>query len=495
METIPESGGLDAHPLPRLLLELRRSRFAGALVLTRERTEKRILFQEGTPVFAESNVPSESLGVQLMDAGILTRDDHVRVSELVQERGCREGAALLELGLLGPKDLFLALKEQVRRRLIDCFGWATGEFRLEPGEGDGDDVQPLRIDSFQLVQDGLARHWPPDRLLQGLASRMDRYPSPGAGLESLLRRLGDEDGVVAFLEGVDGSESLGSLLERATTPAVLAVAWIADAAGAFEWQDTRSGGDADEQKPEPNFEISFEDVDAGQDEAATGEARRARESRAGTGAGVAKLRREVEERHAQLSELDFYGVLGIEREANPGAIKRAYFATAKRYHPDALASLGLEDLRPQATALFARVAKAYATLSDPEARRNYDAELDGHVAADADRLANAEALFRKGEIMLRAGDFRGSLQFLEPAVRLWPEDAAYQSALGWALFKKTPPDNQQAREHLEKAVSLTERDATAHLRLSVVLRDMGDAEAADHHAGRAKQLDPKVTAR
>ena len=210
---------------------------------------------------------------------------------------------------------------------------------------------------------------------------------------------------------------------------------------------------------------------------------------------MAKIRREVEERHAQLSDLDFYGVLGLEREANPGAIKRAYFAAAKRYHPDALASLGLEDLRTQATALFARVAKAYATLSDPEARRNYDAELDGHVAADADRLANAEALFRKGEIMLRAGDFRGSLQFLEPAVQLWPEDAAYQSALGWALFKKTPPDSDRAAEHLEKAVSLAERDATAHLRLSVVLRDLGDTDSADRQAGRAKQIDPKVTAR
>jgi tetratricopeptide (TPR) repeat protein len=493
MERIPESGGLDAHPLPRLLLELRRSRFAGALVLTRERTEKRFLFQEGTPVFAESNVPSESLGVQLMDAGTLTRDDHARVSQLVQERGCREGAALLELGLLGPKDLFLALKEQVRRRLLDCFGWATGQFRLEPGEDGVDDVQPLRIDPLQLVQDGLARHWPPDRLLQGLAPRMDRYPSPGTGFDGLLRRLGDEDGVVDFLGEIDGSESLGSLLERATTPAVLAVTWIVDAAGALEWQDTASSADGDEQKPEPRFEIAFEDVAAGRDEAASGEAQTARESRAG--AGAAKLRREVEERHAQLADLDFYGVLDIEREANAGAIKRAYFATAKRYHPDALASLGLEDLRRQATALFARVAKAYATLSDPEARRNYDAELDGHVAADADRLANAEALFRKGEIMLRAGDFRGALQFLEPAVRLWPEDGAYQSALGWALFKKTPPDNDQAREHLEKAVSLAERDATAHLRLSVVLRDMGEAEAADGHASRAKQLDPKVTAR
>jgi tetratricopeptide (TPR) repeat protein len=152
-------------------------------------------------------------------------------------------------------------------------------------------------------------------------------------------------------------------------------------------------------------------------------------------------------------------------------------------------------VRAEATALFARIARAYATLSDPESRSEYNAGLDGNATADADRIANAEALYRKGDILLKAGDFAGALAFLQPAVELWPEDPAYRSSLGWALFKKTPPDRDAAREHLERSVELDDRDARAHYRLGLVLREAGDKEAGEEHLATAKKIDPKVTGR
>ena len=38
----------------------------------------------------------------------------------MEQRGCREGTALLALELIDPKGLFLALKEQVRRQIVEC---------------------------------------------------------------------------------------------------------------------------------------------------------------------------------------------------------------------------------------------------------------------------------------------------------------------------------------------------------------------------------------
>ena len=96
MVAIPEQGRLEEIPLPRLLLDLHRARFEGSLELRRERMQKTFLFQEGVPVFAESNLASETLGVQLMDAGRLSREDHARVSQHVAERRCKEGKALLD---------------------------------------------------------------------------------------------------------------------------------------------------------------------------------------------------------------------------------------------------------------------------------------------------------------------------------------------------------------------------------------------------------------
>jgi tetratricopeptide (TPR) repeat protein len=167
-------------------------------------------------------------------------------------------------------------------------------------------------------------------------------------------------------------------------------------------------------------------------------------------------------------------------------------SAAKRFHPDALARLGLLDLREVAEVVFARIATAHETLSDPQARNDYDRADDGVHDLDAARVVQAEALFRKAEILLRAGNFGGALEFLRPAVAMWPDECAYQSAMGWALYKKTPPDSKTAREHLERAVALDRDDAVATFRLSVVLRSLGEKDAAEAAMARAKELDPKV---
>src|SRR5437667_3246542 len=64
--------------------------------------------------------------------------------------------------------------------------------------------------------------------------------------------------------------------------------------------------------------------------------------------------------------MDFYIVLGLEREATVGDIKRAYKRLARRYHPD------INPGDRMAAAQFRAIAEAYETLVDPERRRRYD---------------------------------------------------------------------------------------------------------------------------
>jgi hypothetical protein len=143
MAAIPDTGELDRISLPRLLLELSAARFDGCLRLRRDRTEKSFRFQRGAPISADSSLASETLGLWLLDTGRLTRDDYHRVSSHVVEHRVKEGVALLELGLLDPKSLFLALKEQVRARLLDCFGWPRGSYELEREETPPEGAQPF----------------------------------------------------------------------------------------------------------------------------------------------------------------------------------------------------------------------------------------------------------------------------------------------------------------------------------------------------------------
>ena len=65
--------------------------------------------------------------------------------------------------------------------------------------------------------------------------------------------------------------------------------------------------------------------------------------------------------------MDFYIILGIDRDSDLGDIKRAYKRLARRCHPD------INPGDRMAAAQFRQIAEAYETLSDAERRRRYDA--------------------------------------------------------------------------------------------------------------------------
>ncbi len=69
---------------------------------------------------------------------------------------------------------------------------------------------------------------------------------------------------------------------------------------------------------------------------------------------------------------DYYEVLGIDKNADDATIKKAYRALAKKYHPD------MNPGDAEAEKLFKEASEAYAILSDPEKKKQYD--QFGHAA-------------------------------------------------------------------------------------------------------------------
>lgn len=69
---------------------------------------------------------------------------------------------------------------------------------------------------------------------------------------------------------------------------------------------------------------------------------------------------------------DYYEVLGVGKDADDAALKRAYRQVAKKYHPD------MNPGDQEAEKKFKEASEAYAVLSDPEKKRQYD--QFGHAA-------------------------------------------------------------------------------------------------------------------
>ncbi len=69
---------------------------------------------------------------------------------------------------------------------------------------------------------------------------------------------------------------------------------------------------------------------------------------------------------------DYYEVLGVGKDADEAALKKAYRKVAKKYHPD------VNPGDAEAEKKFKEASEAYAVLSDSEKRRQYD--QFGHAA-------------------------------------------------------------------------------------------------------------------
>ena len=72
-----------------------------------------------------------------------------------------------------------------------------------------------------------------------------------------------------------------------------------------------------------------------------------------------------------MNKKDYYEVLGVKKDASDEEIKRAFRKLAKQYHPDV-------NKEPGADEKFKEIGEAYAVLSDPNKRSQYD--QFGHAA-------------------------------------------------------------------------------------------------------------------
>jgi len=95
----------------------------------------------------------------------------------------------------------------------------------------------------------------------------------------------------------------------------------------------------------------------------------------------------------KMAKRDYYEILGIDRNADETAIKKAYRSLAMKYHPDRNPG------NAEAVERMKEINEAYAVLTDAHKRQLYDtyghAGLEGYTQADIFRGVDFSSLFRE----------------------------------------------------------------------------------------------------
>lgn len=202
----------------------------------------------------------------------------------------------------------------------------------------------------------------------------------------------------------------------------------------------------------------------------------------------------------RLEDMDHFEILGVNRQASPDELRKAWTERAKRFHPDLFRGSDLPDAAASmAKDVLARINKAYEVLKRNDSRMEYEAMLaDGHGEThERDRARDAKNKFLKGLTLLNGSKYGEARVLLRAAVDGDPHNQRYKGYLAWSMLGDSSFDQDEALKEglpmLEASARAAEDDPKLQLYLGRVFKRQGELEKAILHFKRAARIDPKFT--
>ena len=477
------SGSFDQLPFPALLHHLHGLRATGVLHLSYDRKRKWLRLHDGYPVGVRSNLVNECLGNFLVRAGRISSSD-LAESRRRMKRGKLQGEMLVAMDLLSEEEVALALRAQADEKLFEIFTWPTGAFRFEVG-GNLQRANELAVERSpaNLILEGVRTRLPIERIDAHFAANSHCMVSLA---ESPFYRFQEVDLDAAQQKLVRSLEKPRRLVEFiGADEAIRRTLYALIAAGMLELRGA---------------------VDAAKPAATRAAAKPVKTPRPAKLTTLREIVRPPQEdaKPAELTQMAqrFRGqspfqILGVAENADEQEIQAAYGKLFERTHPDRVSHSG-EAMKALASEVFAVIANAYETLSDPRRRQAYllgqrKADRDAAERAVGRRALDAEIQFQEGDAAMRARDYQSALRCFGRALELYPEEGEYHAHYGWVLHLCHPSDTAmaaEAMEHVQRALKLAPDREKPYLFMGRLCKAIGRADAAEKMFARALKIQP-----
>jgi eukaryotic-like serine/threonine-protein kinase len=193
--------------------ELRQSRHPDSKSIAPvEAGRKDLYFQCGKLHHVASNNASELLGEYLVRRGIISRDELDFALAVLPRYGGRMGDTLIALGLVGSLDIFRAIRDQGRDRIVHLFQWPKGKIAFFAGQVAPHVEFPLDLDVVPLVIAGVEASQTRDAMLAKWRARFDDRLGPAPAQSAKLRAAQWPPQYKRLIEAVDDPKSLREVL-------------------------------------------------------------------------------------------------------------------------------------------------------------------------------------------------------------------------------------------------------------------------------------------
>lgn len=471
---IPLKGSIRDYSLPKVLVQLNRKRATGTLSVSTPNFTKKIYLIKGDAVFASSSYEDDRLGEMLLKAGKITVEQYDKSVEILKATKKRQGAILVELGYLTPKDLFWGVKYQVREIIYSLFQLEDNEYEFIEGKVPADEVITLKMSMGNLIYEGVKRidNW----------TRIRReMPDTGAVLKlsedpmSLYQNveLSPED--KKMLPLIDSSKTIKEIVDSSWTNSFEAMKtlYVLLAVGILEAKK-----DAHEEAKEGEM-ISLADMlqPFAEEEDA--------------------FIKRVDEIYSNLGRLRLDELIEVNEASDPETVKKNYYRLMREFHPDRCFSASDTTLKDKLTTICDSITNAYDTLRDDESRKKYFSSfagpMKGKEISSGERavinLQKAEEQFKKGVKEFKTGSFNEAADSFREAATINSKRSQYWSYLSLAL-SKLPNRLQEAEDALLEAIKLEPLNGENYANLGLLYLKEGLKKKAADQFEKALKLDP-----
>ncbi|MEJ2367202.1 MAG: DUF4388 domain-containing protein [Acidobacteriota bacterium] len=194
-------GSLRAVSVPDLLTFINMMKKTGTLTMDLGEAVKRIYWSRGEMVFASSTLPEESLGNFLVRHGQITQEQNMKAG-LQVEPGRRQGKVLIQMGILSPKQLWWAVKNQVLEIVYSLFSIRDGAFSFEETPEPNEEKIKLSTSTTNIIMEGIRRldEWP--RIKEFIPDdRRIPHPAPPENRDKSVKFYPGEQEVLGLVDG------------------------------------------------------------------------------------------------------------------------------------------------------------------------------------------------------------------------------------------------------------------------------------------------------
>jgi hypothetical protein len=195
-------------PLPEILFTIHRYKAPGVLECRRDDEVKRLFFDQGSVIFASSSSLADSLGDKLLREGRITQEQYDESVRLLKTSGKRQGTILAEMKILEPRDLFVAVRDQIQDIVWSIFAWEHGTVTFTPGRDKHLEFVKLEIPIPQAVMQGVRRMPDARALVARLGPRTTLLQKSDSIVDGL--QLTNEE--QHLLDACDGKQMLAELV-------------------------------------------------------------------------------------------------------------------------------------------------------------------------------------------------------------------------------------------------------------------------------------------